>query len=173
MRGKEPHVAREPQFGQPWTRYCIRPIIRNPLGKWPEFRFHFHINSNELWLSIKRNFYFTYREKNLLMHEDLAIQLISINQITEIFDKAENFSEGRAVVIKTNGLTTNTMQKYSDWDYKSVERKYDIYGYIDNQGKIVIPYKYSDASSFKNGKAKVFISGVGNKIIDKQGKEIQ
>lgn len=72
----------------------------------------------------------------------------SIGQIV----KAHNFSDGRALIMTS-------------------ENKY---GYIDTQGKLIIPPIYSEASDFNEGKALVGIQnesgGTGIQVIDTKGK---
>lgn len=43
------------------------------------------------------------------------------------------------------------------------------YGYIDNAGKSVIPFRFEAASDFRNGLAKVKLAGV-DKYVDTAGK---
>ncbi len=70
---------------------------------------------------------------------------------TKAYDYISQFKDGRAKVAKTG----------SDGSW--------TYGYIDRQGKEVIPIKYKEAQDFKNGKAVVKVQDGYYAIIDLNG----
>ena len=82
------------------------------------------------------------------------------------YDRAENFSEGLAVVGVFDSWTT---LGYTPWPLFK-------WGYIDKTGKEVIPCKYDVASTFSEGLAAVRIGAIGKSgqwgFIDKTGKEV-
>lgn len=76
--------------------------------------------------------------------------------ISPRFESVFDFTEGLARVNRFNRST----------------KKFEI-GYINKKGDLVIPYLYSSAEEFKNGKAEV-VTPDGKKIkIDKTGKEVK
>jgi transketolase C-terminal domain/subunit len=69
--------------------------------------------------------------------------------IEAIFDQANSFSEGLAAVSRKNG-----------------------WGYINTEGKEIIPIRYSYADAFSEGHAKVMMDGKWLEI-DKTGKTVK
>lgn len=67
------------------------------------------------------------------------------------YDAAFDFHEERAMVLSGNGKKC---------------------GYIDPNGKLVIPTLYEKGTSFSNGLAEVYLKGTGWQVIDKQGNMI-
>ncbi|EAY24484.1 WG repeat-containing protein [Microscilla marina] len=60
-----------------------------------------------------------------------------------------------------NGITGFTYQMISVPNPDSqliLAKKSELYGYINSQGKTVLPFKYSNASNFKDGKANVWLN---------------
>lgn len=90
-------------------------------------------------------------DSNILTKEEFERKVVilksqTLNKNSTVFNKnyriVDGFSEGLALVINDN------------LDY----------GYIDNEGKIVIDFIYEHAENFHNGSAKVRINGVFKKI---------
>lgn len=69
------------------------------------------------------------------------------------FDHAAEFSEGLAKVQKDLPWTARRSRESMDDSGKSAQ--YSQVGYIDKTGKMVVPYKYQDGRSFKDGLAAV------------------
>lgn len=82
------------------------------------------------------------------------------------YNRIEDFSEGLAVVINTS---TYDKWIYDDLNDFHVESTIDQCGYIDMDGKMVIPQIYSKASPFINGLASVETEDGDMYQLDKQG----
>ena len=105
-----------------------------------------------------------------------------LKQITKpIFDDMSGFSEG-LVAVKQNkllGVIDVTGKIIVTPQYKRINiyseqraaaaNKEGKYGYLDNDGKLVIPHKYDDARRFSEGLARVEIGSKWG-YIDKEGK---
>ena len=90
-------------------------------------------------------------------------------KIDYIYDYAEEFSEGLALVMKNRRVyfineagfavfnSKTSIHKYIEGfrDGRALVRIDDKYGYINKNGYVIIPAIYDDASSFKEGKAAV------------------
>lgn len=104
------------------------------------------------------------------------------------FDMAGDFKDGKAIVraegtgISMIDKTGKTLHLYP-YDYIGelgdgllAFKENDKYGYIDETGKVVIPPRFYEADSFKEGLAVVNLSGDYSKnsygLIDKKGKFI-
>ena len=108
-------------------------------------------------------------------------------RIDYIYDYAEEFSEGLALVMKNRKAyfineggfavfnSKTSIYKYIEGfkDGRALVRIGNKYGYIDTNGYVIIPAIYDDASSFKEGKAAVckdnkygFINTNGKVVID-------
>ena len=88
--------------------------------------------------------------------------------ISAIYDFANNFSEGLAVVeirqlipVVKNSDGGNVVKQIYEWDYKYANIAYEsekkYYGYIDKTGKQIIPAVYNYAGDFSEGLAWVLI----------------
>ncbi len=102
-----------------------------------------------------------------------------------VYDYAENFSEGLALVVKgrkaffinTHGLEafnskTSPKQFISGFkDSRAIFSSDGLFGYINTKGYVAIPSIYEDALSFSEGKAPVKLNGKYG-FIDKNGKTV-
>lgn len=104
------------------------------------------------------------------------------------YDSMDPFSEHRAIVMDEEGfhvmdeqgniLTSKAYRFLSDYqegrakatiELKGIER----YGYLDLQGREVIPFQYQSASDFKEGKAVVQMEKGKYALIDLEGRILQ
>ncbi len=57
-------------------------------------------------------------------------------------------------------------------DGEIIRPKWHGWGFVNEEGKVIIPFKYQSASNFENGRAKVELRGE-TFYIDKQGKRVE
>lgn len=109
-------------------------------------------------------------------------------KIKPIYSYIAPFSEGRAVVSDEKGyflideagkmITSkrydflNSLQEDRALFYTGLEGDKIVYGYLDRQGKEVIPAKYEDAGDFKEGTAVVKIANGEYALIDLEGRTL-
>jgi TonB family protein len=67
------------------------------------------------------------------------------------------------------GFDYTLMRPQTHTSQRILARKQKAYGYLDLQGKVAIPFEYSQAANFRKGKAKVELQGASFEI-DETGK---
>ncbi len=93
------------------------------------------------------------------------------NHITVSGIENGKFIEGYPTGKVNNGLICIKISKNTAADSSPEYNPVYSYGYIDTQGKLVIPDKYEDATDFENGIAAVKLNGKWG-VIDVDGKQI-
>lgn len=73
------------------------------------------------------------------------------------------------ILLKSKYVLSN----YSENLFTYYEPSKDTYGFMDIKGKIIIPAKYKDVQSFKDGKATVQVGQEKYSVIDKTGKVLE
>jgi len=132
----------------------------------------------------------TVKEGMVIFKKDKKYGIMDIQKkiiISNSYADISLFSEGLSVAAQE--MEKEVVETYNTWDgtaSRTVKRKMNFYGYIDQASNPVIDYKYAYAEDFKNGLARVALEkkdvsydyngtiiGFNNWIyIDKNGKQI-